>query len=256
MMKTGKSMALFEAEQLYGSQDFEPIKSTKRFHCITKSLKQHYLTIIILLCLLVSVLFVTIVELLFISIKFSSAQEIQDRSTNFRFSRFISASSDSRSTSKQDVGMNDTSEFHLGAETSDHSSDIAHQFWIEQLMEDRRLRLANCFLSCDPVEETDCHDFNCNITSVDYFVIRLYSCCGCMVVLSQPLRILRYKEYTVNDYKAIELEDIVGACSEIQNLRLLPQLHCLKGSWDVVRTSNYRCSLHYTIIGSSCLQNG
>lgn len=104
-----------------------------------------------------------------------------------------------------------------------------------------------------------CNQFNCtneevcNIQIINYETIQAYSCCNCIIVLSRQLIMLRYDEFVMNEFQAIVLDDFINACSELAQLQLLPQLHCLMGSWDVL-TSAHQCYLYYSIVGSSCLK--
>lgn len=95
----------------------------------------------------------------------------------------------------------------------------------------------------------------CNIQNVSYINIKRYSCCGCLRVANYAdIRLLRYENFQFAKYSAIVLNDFVSACNEPLLLNVLPQLPCLLGTWDIVRTSDSTCNLYYSIVGSTCVE--
>lgn len=87
----------------------------------------------------------------------------------------------------------------------------------------------------------------CFIGSLGYSDVKYYSCCGCL----KQYRLVRYEHL-----RRAEVTSMILAGSEVDpcsmsnlDLRLLPQLHNIDGSWDIVQETDTLCHLKYNMNG-------
>lgn len=106
-----------------------------------------------------------------------------------------------------------------------------------------------------PCNGVDCGRYRnpCNITDFSYHSIRIYSCCKCIKIGSTEPVLLQYQAHTLDTKVSIIVKGEVKYCREPWRLNGLPDLQCLKGSWDTQIGSPRQCDLQYTIIASACV---
>lgn len=124
-------------------------------------------------------------------------------------------------------------------------------------LESKEHALTNWIREIRPFSKLACRSVNCsfdpcNITEINFHTVKLYSCCRCITVNDEHLELLSYEGFLQDNYHALVLNDTFGVCAERLLLKTLPQLHCLRGTWDVVNLTNLICRLYYSIVGTSC----